>query len=254
MYISGNDDQLGIVDAIMAVATLKSLFGFGKKKAALKQIEANAAGKWTSQLPPYADWQEFINRKVDPPKKKGFESADTHAKAYALWRGRKDSILIKNQIATPEDYGAWLVITYGLKDGWINPNAKPGDALYKNGPFAIGTQIPIFDYNAIVKWAETENAKLQPTQTPVAPTQLTPATVKPPAPIPMPKVNSTPQATGFFPATGPLNYSPTGFMPMTDQTATPAPQPQGISTASMVPLALLGLGAVFFMTRKKGRR
>lgn len=253
MYISGNDDQLGIVDAIMAVATLKSLFGFGKKKAALKQIEANAAGKFTSQLPPYADWAEFLTRPASNPKAKA-AGAKTYADEYAFWRGRKDSILVKNQIATPEDYVAYLVITYGLKDGWINPNAKPGDALYKNGPVAIGTQIPIFDYNAIVKWAEAENAKLQPSQTPVTPTQLTPATVKTPAPVQMPTVNSTPQATGFFPATGPLNYSPTGFMPMTDQTTAPTPQPQGISTASMVPLALLGLGAVFLMTRKKGRR
>ncbi len=243
MYLGAND-QLGIVDAILAVATLKNLFGFGQKKAALKQIEANAAGKWTSQLPPYADWREFLSRPASNAKAKA-AGAQTYADEYNWQRGRKDSILIKNQIATPEDYAAWLVINYGLKDGWINPNARPGDALYNNGPYALETKIPIFDYDAIVKWASSQNMNA-PQAAPITAVPLNAQTVLPPILQPLQPTLPTPSYASFAP---PANIQPQANIP---QSASPlAPASSGI----IVPLALLGLvGVALIASQKKKRR
>ena len=245
MYLADADtDQLGIVDAIMAVSALKGLFGFGKKKAALKQIEANAAGKWTSQFPPYADWTEFIDRPTTPLKKKGAEGTTSHRKAYEFWRKRKDSILIKHQIATPEDYGAWLVATYGLKDGWIDPKAKPGSPLYNNGPFAIETKIPIFDYDAIVKWAQSQGGAAQPVNVAtIAPPALTP--LPPPPPGFIERFAAQLQTSAAYPAQ--QNFSP----PAAPENASAA----GKSAASMLPLTIIG-GAVLigYALMKKPRR
>lgn len=248
MYLS--DGGLGIdpFTAVAAVGIVKNLFGIGKKKAALKQVEANAAGKFTSQLPTYADWTEFLSRPATNPKAKA-AGAKTFADEYNFWRGRKDSILIKHQIATPEDYAAWLVLEYGIKDGWIKPSAKPGDPFYLNGPFVIGTRIPIFDYEAVVKWAQDEQARLQPAPTPV---KLTPENVRVPPKIdfqPPPQAAPTPAPNNLLAP----NYSATGsFLPRQPQAATPAPTQTG---SLMLPIALIaGAGVLFLATQRKGRR
>lgn len=276
MYLKGYDGQppylgdpiTGALTAVSAVGILKNLFGIGKKKKALAQIQANAQGKWTSQLPPYADWDEWLSRPATNPKAKA-AGAKTFLDEYNFWKGRKDSILIKNQIATPQDYAAWLVITYGLKDGWINPNAKPGDPLYRMGPLALETNIPIFDYAAIDAWAKAQFPKqviaagprgTSPTSTPqptMPPQPAKPATPLPPkatniAPLPIPPKTVTPP-------TAPPDVS---FFPDAQSVATPVPlvsPPQsapGVATASFPPIVAIGLAGalVLFAARKrKGR-
>lgn len=249
MYLS--DSGLGVLDpftAISAVGIVKNLFGIGKKKRALKQIEANAAGKFTSKFPEYADWAEFLSRPATNPKAKA-AGAKTFADEYNFWRKRKDSILIKNQIATPEDYIAWLVMEHGIKGGTIKPSAKPGDPLYFNSPFVIGTRIPIFDYETVVKWAQEEQARLQPAPTPV---QLTPQNVRVPPKIefqPPPQATPTPAPNNLLAP----NYSATGaFLPQQPQSAPPAPTQTG---SLILPLALIaGAGVLFLATQRKGRR
>lgn len=266
MYLANaperSSEGLGFVTAVMAAASLKSLFGFGKKKAALKQIDANAAGKWTSQFPPYADWAEYVNRpRPADPKKKC--TGASMAADYECWRKRKDSILIKHQIATPEDYGAWLVATYGVKDGWINPNSKPGDAVYNNGPFAIGTRIPIFDYDAIVKWAASQTpvppASLPPAPLPMAPTLAPPIPMTaPPSPSAMP-----PAASAFTPGAMPaVNFAPqaSGFFPASSQSAPAydaAPAADISAPGHMdlkTPLAVAAVLALVLLASGKGRK
>lgn len=246
MYLSDSGLGLNPFTAISAAGIVKNLFGIGKKKRALKQIEANAAGKFTSKFPEYADWAEFLSRPATNPKAKA-AGAKTFADEYNFWRKRKDSILIKNQIATPEDYIAWLVMEHGIKGGTIKPSAKPGDPLYFNSPFVIDTRIPIFDYEAVVKWAQAEQAKLQPAPTPV---QLTPENVRVPPKI---EFQSPPQAT---PAPNNLlapNYSATGaFLSPQPQSTPPSPTQAG---SLMLPLALIaGAGVLFLATQRKGRR
>lgn len=264
MYLSGADHgengryELGfITEALTAGAMLKGVFGIGRKKALLKQIDANAQGKWTSQFPPYADWDEFIDRPAPPIKKKGGENVASHRQGYEFWRKRKDSILIKNQIATPQDYGAYLVATYGLKDKWIDPGAKPGDALYANGPFALGTRIPIFDYAAVQKWAESEAARLQQSGAPIpsGPVNISQG-VAAPAPIPLP-----PPPPGFIDRLA-TNYAATQN-PLTAANLTasnalpenPASQPK-VRAAAFPPLALFALAgvAMYLVSAQKGRK
>lgn len=253
MYLAENDQgRFGVVDPISAaftvssaVGALKSLFGIGKKKAALKQIAANAQGKWTSQFPEYADWEEFVNRKVPPLKKKGAGGTDTYKKQYDFWRARKDSILIKHQIASAYDYAAWLVATYGIKDGWIKPEAGPSDPAYRNGPYAIGTNIPIFDYAAITQWAAS-----QMPQAP-APQTLAPSVI----PQPLPQNIVAPKPPG---ATVPFlpPVAPQSFMPQAPQVSFPVPGQTAPSIAradnsSLFALAAIGGVAAYFLLKKR---
>lgn len=270
MYLRGNDDGLGF-DPITAaftvgsaVSVVKNLFGIGKKKGALAQIAANANGKWTGQLPPYADWTEYLSRPATNAKAKA-GGAKTFLDEYNFWLKRKDSILIKNQIASPQDYAAWLIITYGMKDGWIKPSAKPGDPLYRTGPLAIETNIPIFDYEAITRWAEANMPKdtsaaptgprgVSPTSTPTAPAPV----IAPPVFVP----SSQPaQAPPVIPRTTaiPLTAPQQSFFPdaqfvapqLTTQASAP---PLTVTQGSITPLIAIGLaGALFLATRKKGR-
>lgn len=215
MYV---DDRLGAtpVDAIFAVAALKNLFGIGKKKRELRAIEQNAQGRWTGQFPPYADWDEYLRRPASNPKAIA-AGATTMSDEYDYWRKRKDSILVKNQIATPQDYAAWLIATYGLKDGWIKPDAAPGSEEYKRAPVALGSSISIYDFAGLARWAADEQAKLEAA---IQPVDLVAQPVAPPP------VQAIPAAPGFvdrIAAQLEAQARPSQFLPGAPSIAAPPP-------------------------------
>lgn len=104
MYVR-EDQELGIIaEAIGTVLTLKNLLGIGVKKAKFKALAESGVGAWTSQYPSDWDWKNYPSGHK-PPVSLG----------YAKERAKKDSILLKNQIATPEDFAAWHFTEYGSK-------------------------------------------------------------------------------------------------------------------------------------------
>lgn len=273
MYLAGEKSvspygpQLGFVttafNALGATSILKNLFGIGKKKAALKSIEQSAAGKFTSQLPVYADWEEYLSRPATNPKAKA-AGAKTMRDEYNFWRGRKDSILIKHQIATPEDYAAWLITTHGISGGTVVPSAKPGHPMYENAPFVIGARVPIFDYEAVVKWAEAEQARLNAENNPApAPVPVKITEIVTPAPVPINQAPQTPLAPQPQVAAQPILPLPPQFIatpqpsfpsfPIEPVAQKPAIVQAGANNLPMIALAIAGGAALYFATRKKGR-
>ena len=102
------------IDPVSALTTgfgLKNIFGIGAKKRALRDIESGGRGVWTSKFDPEIDWNEYLNK---------FGGAVRDS--YNANRRKKDSILIKNQIASPEDFAAWHLSTIAIPDGYLQKN------------------------------------------------------------------------------------------------------------------------------------
>lgn len=111
MYIERNDlGQFDPVGAAFAVTSLKNVFGIGKKKRKFKALEP---GAWSSQAPDI-DWREYLAKFNGAVKKD-----------YDRLRARKDTTLIKNNIATPEDYAVWHWVNYGSKHAENNKDWLP---------------------------------------------------------------------------------------------------------------------------------
>lgn len=113
--------QLGFADpisAVFGVMALKNLFGFGAKKRKLKIVEGQQQGYWTTQWPPDIDWRQYLTADH------GDGNAGAVQKAYDV-EHKKKTVLIKNNIATPEDYAAWHFTKLGQdyakagSKGWI---------------------------------------------------------------------------------------------------------------------------------------
>ena len=155
--------------AILTGAALKDVFGIGRKKAMQKEIDANYKGLHTSQFPPNVDWQEFINR----PKRASFRGQFMSIKQhYDLQRKRKDSGTLDAKIATPEDAGAYTVLSEirkGIHCGEPGAN-KPGHRHYKNCPIFKDSKTNIFDKPARDAWlAKQQAVKAQPKVAPAPP-------------------------------------------------------------------------------------
>jgi hypothetical protein len=223
-----DDYTLGVtpIDAVFAVASLKNLFGIGKKKRQLKAIEGQAAGYWTSGFPPEVDWKEYLAK---------FDGAV--AKDYDKARKRKDSLLIKNNIATPEDFAAWHFANYGEEHAsqnklWI-PYRKDGTRFDQpSAAERASTQA------ALSKAAAAQKAKPKP---------AAPA----PAPSAVDKIVAQLQAQGYQPSAQVQQFLPGAPTVQYPAPAAAAPPPAAGGVPKWVwyaaPAVVIGGAALFMM-------
>lgn len=136
MYLRGQSlGDLGFAPlaAFEVAVGLKNLLGIGKKKRALKAIEGQAVGYWTDQLPSDIDWNEYANRRWKDANNR------FHVQSYQEWydvlHKRKDSHLIKNNVASPADFAAYSFLNDQLPnvEDWTNRReaGKVSDASWK---------------------------------------------------------------------------------------------------------------------------
>lgn len=112
--VEGLGAAQAIIGAVFQGLGLKNLLGIGVKKKKFAALAASGKGAWTSQYPPDWDWANYPAGHKPPV-----------AQGYAKERAKKDSILLKNQIATPEDFAAWHFTEYGSKYAQTDPNWLP---------------------------------------------------------------------------------------------------------------------------------
>lgn len=212
MYV--RNYELGFVEpvtaAITGIATLKNLFGFGKKKAARKQNVAQNKGLYTSAFPPGTNFDSTLD---NTPALSGLgrrKGATTLREDYDAMFKHKDSWLVKNGVASPEDYAAYTVMEE-IDKGTLNvcdpTNRNPNSKKYQRCPTLNGE-------NVFVAMARGKGGSGgQPAPQPVKP--------KPPAPT---AAKAEPDFIDKLAAKlQEQGVSPTQFMPG-GPTVTPQPQ------------------------------
>jgi len=147
MYIREDRlDGLGFIDpisnAFFTGAAIKNVLGIGKKKRARKDMEAQSGGVYTSQFPAGVDWDRLLD-KPNTNVIRGKQS--TSREAYNWMRGRNDSQLVKTNVATPEDYMAYVVQQWIGSSIGCDPNAKKGSQRYGLCPTDKQSGINIYD-------------------------------------------------------------------------------------------------------------
>jgi len=239
MYLS--DQQLGIdpVSAFTTAAIFKNIFGIGKKKRAFKSMEGQNAGAWTSQFPPDWDWKEYLNKFNGAVKSR-----------YDLERKRKDSMLLKQGIATPEDFAAWHFSEYGAdytadNKNWI-PKRKDGTRV-DQPPKAAPKAKPPSPQSIAQSTNPPKN--FHPSET--APDGR-PPTYYPPDDGPLTVLN--PQGAPIV--TPPIATNPFTSLFATQTPVVPQAAPSSAATPSWLIPALIagGIGVGFLILNKKKRR
>lgn len=245
MYVEQYNQQLGFIDAIFAVGALKNLFGFGKKKRARKQNVAENTGLYTAAFMPGTDFSSTLDLS---PALSGYgkrQGAKTLREDFDAMFAHKDSWLVKNGVATPDDYAAYTImenIELGMT-GLCDPNQTNPNAInYKRCPTINGENV----FRVMAR----QQAAPPPLQQPQVPAPVDPG------PDVVDQVIAR-MTQGFTP---PPVLQP--FMPGAPQVSAPAPAPAPPPPATtvpswvwwVVPVGALAAGALLMTTAPPRRR
>ena len=200
----------------------------GENKGKIKPTEGEVAGYWTSQLPPEIDWKEYQSRgPIDKYK-------HTVGGQYDWLRKRKDSMIIKNNLATRDDHAAWFFIQHAVPALQADPTQRYLIPKRKDGTYV--DEEPA---------SAPPAANAAPVNAPSPVTPFQPPPVTPPAQAPM--LAPPPQIPAFSPQVAPSFFAPNGSKP-----SAPAPAPMNFTTPALIGGAAL-IAAAFIFSRRKGR-
>lgn len=265
MFLYGPEQQdLGFdpVSAIITGATLKNIFGIGKKKKARSENVAANKGYWASQFPPGTDFSPTLN---NTPAVSGLgrrKGAKTLGEDYKAMYDHKDSWLVKNKVASGDDYAAYTILT-SLQQG--NPICDPkstnkNNLSYKRCPIDRESGVNIFDQKAYDEWAAKQQGPAPVAKAP--PTQAKQPSVQP-ASVSLPPIQSnlTDQGGILEKIAQIFAASQQAAFPQVPQPQAPVivqPEPAQNELPEWVLPAVIGTvalgGVAFIMSRQKGRR
>jgi hypothetical protein len=231
------------ISTIFTGAALKNVFGIGKKKAARDQNVSTHKGFYTSQFPPQANFKPLLDRIGAQSGLGKRQGAKNMREDYQAMFNHKDSWLVKNKVASPEDYAAYNVLQWINMDIGCDKNAKPGTSEYAHCPRYLNTDISIFDTQRIQEYEAKQAAKKAP-----APKRPPVKTVKQPPmrsqPVKQPPRAAPPKVEILPPqptTAAPTSLQPTGpgfdLTKILELFGQRAPEPQFIPQAPAQPAA-----------------